>query len=153
MPDESETPHESKKRLYYIYPDDEILNEEDPFMSSQETAFATGESEDDDSEDYTIHRLEVPNKVKEEHIKGDPRDDMEKLEDGKKGDFRMFKFSIALTKPQVAVWKSILKESVSREGCWPGNILTEMKNRGFLTREQKENAIANRRNSANISRC
>ena len=148
MPDESKLPDESKSDVYYIYPDDEDLNERDPFMSSQDTAFATKESEG-----YTIYRLEVPNRVKEENIKVDPRIHMENLEDGKKGDFRMFKFSIALTKPQVAVWKSILKESVSREGCWPGYILTEMKNHGFLTREQKENAIANRRNSANISRC
>ena len=131
---ESEIPHESESEMpvetdntdiYYVYPKKAPLNEADPFTCSQATAFA---AKDDGIEDYTIYKLGSHNRVREENTDEDPRPYMEDLEDDEIGDYLMFNFSIALTTPQVAEFKSILNECVSRES-WSGNILTKMESR------------------------
>jgi hypothetical protein len=140
MPDESD---ETKSDVYFLYNKKQSLNETDPFMSGQDTAFAVKDAES--MEHYAIFLRGRHNKLTEVNTL-DPRAYMEDhLENANLRDFHMFNFSIALSSSQEAVFKSILNECVSGE-AWPGNVLTKMESSKLLTREQKENAVANRRN-------
>jgi hypothetical protein len=150
---------EKKTGLYFLYNNDEDLNEADPLMSGEDTntAFAL---KDDDTESWCVCEIKsfgsfnLPQDLsfgpfrlpQDSDTQSDPRDFMKS---SRAGNFHMFKLRTDLTLSQKTAVKSIIDACSFEEG-WPVSAITEMESHGFLNGEQKAEAIENRRNSANI---
>jgi hypothetical protein len=130
--------------LYFLYDKDADLNEADPLMSGRNTAFAL--KEDNRYDVYALISYGSLDLLQGDYTESDARDYMNDIT---RGDFYMFKVRTGLTLLQTTETKSIINEYALKEG-WPENVLTEMKSRGFLDSQQKEDATTNRRNCANV---
>ena len=130
---------EIKSDLYFLY-------EADPLMSGQNEAFAFKDNYVVLYDVFARRSFGSFHMLQGGYTGSDARDYMNRMI----GEvFHMFKVRPGLTSSQKTEMKSILHECVSEEG-WFENVLAKMENRGFLNREQKERAIANRWSSANV---
>ena len=130
------------EHFYFVY-NNVDLNREDPFMSSQDIAFAT---KIDGENHYIVYRRALFGTSTILNMYYTPTDPRDVLKGNRLGDFRMFGLTTSLSSAEV---EPILRDCITRER-WPENVLTEIERRGSLSRGQKENAIANRRSSANV---
>jgi hypothetical protein len=134
--------------FYFVYNINENLNEANPFMSAQDIAFAV-KKESGLEDNYIVYERAFAKAVPFLIIYFTSIDPRDTLKDAKEEDFHMFELtSLAPSRTIEANIESILRNCVSRED-WPENVLAELEINGFLSAEEREQAAANRRSSAN----